>query len=91
MIDLARITYDWEGTGEPPSAGDYLRGQGVRGPSPRAYLVHAARPVKSKVHAGRLVLSVERLRAADIPAGAAVYPIRWYSRASKRSKARFLP
>ena len=92
MIDMCRLTYDWHGDGAAPTAGCYLRGQGVRGPSQRAYLIHAVRPVKSKVHTGRLALTVERLRAADIPAGATVYSIVWYSRARKqRSKARFLP
>ncbi len=84
MIGLCKLTYDWGTEGQPPSAGCYLRGHGVRGPSPRAYLIHSSRLVKSTLHEGRYVLSCERMRAADIPEEAVVYPIYWYSRTRRR-------
>lgn len=90
MIDLCRLTYDWNSEGQPPSAGCYLHPQGTRGPSQRAYLIHAVRLVKSKVHPCRLALTCERIRAADIPPGEPVYPVYWYRRTRKRTKFREL-
>lgn len=91
MIDLCRLTYDCYNY-PAPVAGIYLRGQGVCGPSTRAYLIHSVRLVKSKVHPSRWALTCERLRAADIPGGATVYPIHWNSRARKqRTKYRSIP
>lgn len=86
MIGLCKITYDWGTDGEPPGAGCYLRGQGARGLSPKAYLIHSARLVKSERYPGRYALSCERIMAADIPADAPVYTIRWYSRNRKRRR-----
>ncbi len=90
MIGLVKLTYDWgDDSRRQPGPGDYLRGQGVRGPSLRAYLIHSARLVKSKMHQGRYALTCERLHAEGIPADATVYLIYWYSRAKKRTKMRY--
>lgn len=84
MIDVCKLTYDWGLEGDPPAAGHYLRGQGVRGPSPRAYRILTSRLVKSTVYPGRYALTCERLKAVDIPDDAIVRPIYWYSRTKKR-------
>ncbi len=85
MNGRVKLTHDWGiANGAPPGAGCYLRPQGVRGPSPRAYLIHSARLVKS-TRQGRYALMCERMRADDIPAGAPVYPVYWYSR-NRRSR-----
>jgi hypothetical protein len=85
MIDVCRITYDWDGSdADAPTSGCYLRPTGGRGPSHRAYRILNARRVNSLIHPSRFALTCERIRAEDIPEVAAVYSLHWYSRNRRR-------